>query len=202
MKKISVILLAAGKSERMGTCKQLLDLGGRTVIQVCIENLLEAGLDDITVVAGVFSGELQPAVSNFNVMFIINDIKNAEMSDSIRAGLKSTGKGDTSGIMIHLSDHPLVKASTLRSLAEKYSDSRDSVIIPAYNGRKGHPVILPEHILRKIEKGGTLRDIISSESGKVRQIDVDDQGILVDMDTPGDYLRVLECHLSDIRHKS
>ncbi len=202
MKKISVILLAAGKSERMGTCKQLLDLGGRTVIQVCIENLLEAGLDDITVVAGVFSGELQPAVSNFNVMFIINDIKNAEMSDSIRAGLKSTGKGDTSGIMIHLSDHPLVKASTLRSLAEKYSDSRDSVIIPAHNGRKGHPVILPEHILRKIEKGGTLRDIISSESGKVRQIDVDDQGILVDMDTPGDYQRVLECHISDIRHKS
>lgn len=195
-RQISVILLAAGKSERMGTCKQLLDLGGRTVIQVCIENLLKAGIDDITVVTGAFSKELQPAVSSFNVRFVINDIKNAEMADSIKAGLRSIGKGDTSGIMIHLSDHPLVKASTLRSLAEKYSDSRDSIIIPAHNGIKGHPVILPEHILRNIEKGGTLRDIISSESGKVRRIDVDDNGILIDMDTPEDYKRVLELSYS------
>lgn len=194
--QISVILLAAGKSQRMGTCKQLLDLGGRTVIEVCLENLINAGLDDITVVAGVFSRKLRPAVSCFNVRFLTNDAENAEMADSIRAWLGSTVKVSAPGVMIHLSDHPLVKASTLRILAREYSDFKDSIIIPVYKGRKGHPVILPEHILRRIEKGGTLRDIISSEPGKVRLTDVDDQGILIDMDTPGDYRRVLELSYS------
>jgi molybdenum cofactor cytidylyltransferase len=203
----SVILLAAGKSERMGTCKQLLDIGGKTAIQLCIENLLKAEFYDITVVTGCFHNEIEKSLSGYDVKFAVNDNKNSDMAESIRIGFKKTDiekkqDSEISGIMIHLSDHPLVKPSTLKKIAEEYSISNDRIIIPVYNGRKGHPVVLPGYILRKIETGGTLRDLISAENARVKPAEVDDMGILFDMDTPDDYGKIKKMNLADILHNS
>jgi CTP:molybdopterin cytidylyltransferase MocA len=67
-----------------------------------------------------------------------------------------------------------------------------AIVIPAYRGRKGHPTLLPRFVLEDLVKVATLRDVIGQHSAKITLLDVDDEGVILDMDTPEDYRKILE----------
>ena len=84
--KAAAILLAAGKSRRMGSCKQLLPLGGSTVISHCLEALLSGGAADIVVVVAEEGNEVSEAVRDYPVRIVINTEHDGDMASSVRAG--------------------------------------------------------------------------------------------------------------------
>ncbi len=188
--RVRAILLAGGESRRMGVCKQTLPLGGKPVIVHCVDALTDAGILGITVVVGKYGSTIRQALGNMKVDVVENVIPNADMADSVRAGL-AVMNHDPAGVMICLSDHPLVKSGTIEELLEIHRISPEQILIPVCQARNGHPVIFPTGLLQRIHHGGTLRDIIQANTGRVRRIPVDDDGVIMDMDTQDDYQTIM-----------
>lgn len=111
------------------------------------------------------------------------------MAESVRVGL-SAADSSSSGIMVCLSDHPLVKAATLRIMLAEHMTFRDRILIPCHEGKRGHPVIFPRDLIDKVYSGLNLREIIKKNPERVKYLDSSDRGVVLDMDTPQDYKNI------------
>jgi molybdenum cofactor cytidylyltransferase len=175
----------------MGTQKQLLLLGDRPVIRRCVDTVFAAGVLDLVVVVNGDGKRIVEALTGLAVKFVRNDAAESHMADSVRAGLRSLDNCFT-GVLVCLSDHPVIAPETFRTLIQAHHGRPDRIIIPCHEGRRGHPALFSRTILNEVLSGGTLRDIIGKDEGRVQLIEVDDEGVLLDMDTVEDYQRVRE----------
>ncbi|HTR45186.1 MAG TPA: nucleotidyltransferase family protein [Thermodesulfovibrionales bacterium] len=175
----------------MGRSKPLLPLGNRPAIIHCLENLRQAGIDDIVVVVGKEGDEIRGTIGSFPATVVRNGIPGADMSQSVRIGLAKIDPAST-GILVCLADQPLVTAKTFISLRHSHAERPDRIIVPLFNGRRGHPPLLPEKIAAEITTVPTLRDLIERHSGEVWYVEVHDEGVVLDMDTEEDYERMAE----------
>jgi molybdenum cofactor cytidylyltransferase len=187
--RVGAILLAAGLSQRMGACKQLLPLGDKTVIAHCLETLLAGGAEEVIVVVGPQGGAVAGEVKEYTLTVVCTAIPLGDMAASARFGRDALSPG-ISGVLIALCDHPLVAPATLRLLAAQHAEQPDSIIIPLHEGRKGHPALFPRYVLDELDGSRTLRDLVRASPDRVRLVEVYDRGVLLDMDTPEEYLRV------------
>jgi molybdenum cofactor cytidylyltransferase len=188
--QVSAILLAGGKSRRMGVCKQTLVFAAKPVIVHCVDALLDAGLARITVVVGKYGNAIRMALRNVKVDIVENVLPDTDMADSVRTGLTAMGHLPAA-VMICLSDHPMVQPGTIGTLLEMQRMFPRDILIPVYRGKNGHPVIFPTELLKRILHGGTLRDIIQANPDRVQRIPVDDAGVVMDIDTQEDYQNLL-----------
>ncbi len=175
----------------MGTQKQLLLLGNRPVIRRCVDTVFASGILDLVVVVNGDGKRIVEALAGLAVKIVRNDEADSQMADSVRIGLRSLDDC-FSGVLVCLSDHPVISAETFRTLIQAHHGRPDRIVIPCYRGRRGHPALFSRVILKEVFSGGTLRDIIGKHEGSVQLIEVDDEGILLDMDTVEDYERVRE----------
>ncbi len=173
----------------MGRTKQLLPLGDRPVIRRCVDALLAAGVPDIVVVAGREMDGIAGALCGLPVVVAKNDSPESDMAESARVGLTSCDPR-SSGVLICLADHPLVMPITVTALLLEHGRSPDRIIIPCLAGRRGHPSLFPLPIARELFRGGTLRDIVQRDPDRVILMETEDEGVLLDMDTPEDYERL------------
>lgn len=188
--KVAAILLAAGSSRRMGSCKQLLPLAGKTVLATCLETLLEGGVEEIVVVVAPSGKEVAQAAEAYPVRVVRNAEPDGDMAASILTGRGALSASCT-GVLVALCDYPLVRADTISRLQEEHRKAPDRVILPSHGGRRGHPPLLPRGLLDRLQPSQTLRDLLRAGPDPIRQLDLPDPGILIDMDTPEDYRRVL-----------
>jgi len=170
----------------MGRTKQLLLLGDKPVVRRCLDALLDAGVRDIVVVIGVQGGDIAETLRGTPVSILVNDVPNSDMAESMRIGLRGLGLKPT-GVLVCLSDHPLVSTKTISALCNEHRADQEKIIVPVYNGRRGHPTLFPATIIQELFSGMTLRDIIRSNPQRVRSVEVDDEGVVLDMDTEEDY---------------
>jgi CTP:molybdopterin cytidylyltransferase MocA len=188
---VAAIVAAAGISRRMGSCKQLLDLGGETVLGRCLGTLLAGGIDNVVVVVGLQGDAVAVEARRFPVQVAVNHDPAGDMASSVRVGRQALAP-IVSGVIVALCDYPLVAPSTIAHLAAAHSADPTSIHIPCHAAQKGHPTLFPLACLDELAAGGTLRDVVRRDPQRVRLLDVDDPGILQDMDTPEDYLVVRE----------
>lgn len=174
----------------MGRLKQLLPLGDTTVIERCIDTIIEAETGDIVVVVGPGQKELIEAIKGYPVTIAVNEDVGSDMAESVRTGLSAT-KASSTGVMVCLSDHPLVMTDTLKLLARTHSKKSRSIVIPVYCGRRGHPVLFPGGVIREIFHLGNLREIIQRDPKRVELVEVGDEGVMIDMDTMEDYIGIV-----------
>lgn len=186
---VAAILLAAGKSSRMGKCKQLLPLGTTTVIGRCLEALVTGGADEILVVVSEELSAVAEAVRHYPVRIVVNPEYDGDMASSVRAGRDALAT-EANGVIVALCDYPLVLAATIKSLVVEHGDSPGSIIIPCHQERRGHPLLFPREILNELANDLILRDLVQLVPDRIRRLDVDDPGVLLDMDTPEDYQRI------------
>jgi molybdenum cofactor cytidylyltransferase len=186
---ISAILLAAGQSQRMGTKKQLLPVQGLPAVVRCLESLRDSQVADVVIVVNPKGVDIVDATKGFPVKVAVNELPGSDMASSVKAGMACIDN-DATGIMIHLCDHPLVRPETLGSMISAHSRKPDAIIIPLYRGRKGHPTLFPRFVLEDLGKVATLRDVIGQHFTKISLLDVDDEGVILDMDTPEDYRKI------------
>lgn len=183
---VAAIVPAAGLSRRMGSCKQLLDLGGKPVLAHCLETLLAGGITEIVVVVNQQGGAVAALAERYPVRVVVNPDPAGEMASSVMAG-RAVLASPISGVMIALADCPLIAATTIAVLRCAHGANPDAILIPCHNQRKGHPTLFPSAVLAELTTGGTLRDVVRHDPGRVRLLEVADPGILMDMDTPADY---------------
>ena len=187
---VAAVLLAAGSSKRMGRPKQLLPLGDRPAVRYCCERILAAGIGDVAVVVGPQGEEIATALHGLAVTVVENEDRESEMADSVRIGLRALPERYTA-VLICLADQPLTSTETLKTIIHRYSEDPHKIIVPMYNGKKGHPTLFPKSAAEEIYSSITLRDIISRDPGRIRRISVADEGVVLDMDTLDDYHDIL-----------
>jgi molybdenum cofactor cytidylyltransferase len=175
----------------MGQSKQLLPLDDKPIIRHCTDSLIAAGIDEIIVVLGRDSEELLRILSGLPIKVVFNEEPDSDMAGSVRIGLRAVNPY-ASGVLVCLSDHPLISEETLQNLLRLHSEAPDKIIIPVYKEKRGHPTLFPIHVIDEIFKGGTLKDIVNRDTARIRIIEVMDEGVIIDIDTMEDYERAIQ----------
>jgi molybdenum cofactor cytidylyltransferase len=188
MSEVAAILLAAGRSQRMGAFKPLLPFGETTVIRSCIQNLRQAGVDDIVVVLGHRAEAVQKTLVDLSVAFALNPYPTSEMGVSIACGLSELPV-ETKAALIALTDQPAVPPDVIKAIVSEWT-SGERLVIPEFQGRGGHPVLVDLHFreeLLNLDSSGGLRSFLKGHQKQVRRLQVNSPFIARDMDTWDDY---------------
>lgn len=190
------IILAAGLSTRMGKFKPLMSLNGKPILLNEVNDFLDAGVEQIVIVTGHNRDQVTACIDGSSqyrpfVTLCYNSLYREDMFTSVQAGVKALMNGLESFFLLP-ADCPGVSPATLISLMEAFKDNV-TVVYPTANGRRGHPPLLSTALIQPIlnysgKDGlrGFLRDIPGSIS-----LCLDDEAILRDMDTPAEYLEIL-----------
>ena len=194
--RMAAIILAAGKSTRMGEAKQLLRLGESTVLGRTIENVRRSAVvDEIVLVLGASAEAIRrrlPASLLEGLKVVVNPAYEQGMASSLRAGLSALDS-QTSAALIVLADQPFVRPETLDQLARKYRCTPAPIVIPSYKGVRGNPVLLDRSVFAEVMalEGDTgCRAIFDNHTERTVKLEVEDEGILLDIDNQEDYERL------------
>jgi molybdenum cofactor cytidylyltransferase len=186
-RKIDTVILAAGSSSRLGFNKLFLSVDGEPVLTRTLRTFLELQTGTVFVVTGFERERVEQLLQDIPVVLVHNSLYPEGMSTSVRAVLPFLDAGH--GLFLHLGDKPFVKKETLGQMIESFVGKTHPIIIPVYQGQKGHPVlmdVMPYLDEMRILEGDTaLRPIIEKHSQDILYVE-GDEGILLDLDTDGD----------------
>jgi molybdenum cofactor cytidylyltransferase len=191
---MAAIILAAGLSRRMQRFKPLLPLGTKRVIERVVAIFEDAGIQHIVVVIGHRAAEVRQAAAPLKVHWVENPIYRQGMFTSVRAGIQALPT-DCQAFFIHPVDIPLVRHQTVKHLAAAFKDASATILYPTFDGRRGHPTLircdLGPPIVEWTGTGG-LSSFLQRHESKSLELPVADEAVLLDLDTPDDYQRMLD----------
>lgn len=189
---ITGLILAAGESKRMGRPKMLLPFRGKTVIGSVLDEASLSRLNKVVVVLGGDREIIQKQIQSIPVETCFNPDYKQGMLSSIQAGLQNLPE-KTDAICLILGDQPQIKAAVIDHLIEAFNKSIHKIVIPVYNKRRGHPVILSTEYSDEIftlNPDIGLRELMQRHPGDIFEVDIQAPEILEDLDTPEDYERL------------
>src|ERR1700716_2285695 len=184
MTDVAAILLAAGRSRRMGVFKPLLPFGDATVVESCIRNLRAAGVEDVIVVIGHRAADIREHLKALDVTFAVNPNPNSEMGESIARGVETVST-HTRALIIALVDHPAVPAATIKVLIDEWRRGA-RLVQPEHEGRGGHPVLIDlayRNELLALDPEVGLRSLFAAHPDQVKRVPVESPYVARDMDT-------------------
>ena len=185
--RIAVIILAAGKSSRMGGPNKLLaSLNGKSLVRHAGEAAAAANPSQALLVTGHLGEQVSAEVAGLDIVPVFNPDFEDGMASSIRAGMKALA-ADTDAVIILLGDMPMITAADISTMIETYRDNPDGLIIAATaDGKRGNPVLWDRrffHELATLRGDIGARHIISENPGFVVEVEIGPSARL-DLDTP------------------
>lgn len=192
---VAAVILAAGQSARMGQAKQLLRVGGRTVLECVLENVRHAGIEEVVLVLGFDAERIQhtlPAPLLEEVKIVLNSQYEQGMATSLRVGLVAVSEAASAALLV-LGDQPFVQPTTIRRIVEHSQNTSAEIVIPVFGGQRGNPVLIRRSLFAEAMSlhGDTgCRALSAGHANVMEQIAVEDEGILLDLDNPDDYQRL------------
>jgi molybdenum cofactor cytidylyltransferase len=190
--RVAAIVLAAGMSRRMGTPKQLLQLGGKTLLQRTLDNVRGSAVDEIVLVLGSAADEVRRQLGPDGMRVVVNPDFQQGMGTSLRTGLAALSESML-GAFIVLADQPFVRSSTLDRMIAYRQKCASQILIPLYKGFRGNPVLLDRSVFSELMSlTGDIgcRAIFGSHTESIHKLPVDDAGILLDIDSAEDWERI------------
>ena len=194
---LPAVILAGGASSRMGTPKALLRApDGPPFIGRVVRTLAAAGLRDLIVVTGVEHERIVAAVESDATVrprFVRNPDPSRGQLSSLWCGLDVAETPATEGLLMTLVDVPMISLSTVTAVVTRWRETRAPIVRPLYNGRRGHPVVFDRAVfdeLRQAPLEEGARVVIHAHRQDAIDVQVDDPGCLVDVDTQADYNRL------------
>jgi CTP:molybdopterin cytidylyltransferase MocA len=177
----AAIILAAGKSERMGTPKALLQWRGSTLVEHAVDEARDAGVAQIVVVVGQATRHVQ-----LNATTVLNPVPETGRSASIRLGAEAI-EGTPVAILVQSVDQP-VGVDVLSALFRTVEDNAE-VAVPSYRGRRGHPVCIAGQLLKELrevsETNEGLRALVRRHV--VSEVPVDSESVIWNLNDPASY---------------
>ena len=204
---ISAIVLAAGASSRMGQAKAALPLGqtGETVVARVVRTLIEGGVPNVVVVAGAHIDAVRHAMPTFaeaapgkpgivRARVIEHPGWQQGQLSSLLAGLRAIDDPLLEAAVVTLVDVPMVSPLTVAAVIGEWRRSRAPIVRPAYGDRHGHPVVFDRSVfadLRSASPDAGAKAVFAIHRDRIVNVEVNDPGAFEDIDTPGDYERLI-----------
>jgi molybdenum cofactor cytidylyltransferase len=198
--RLGAVVPAAGRSRRMGRDKILLPFAGSTMLETVLGKLAQVGVVARTV--AILRADFPDAhriARAAGVEVVVNPDPDEEMLVSIRLGIERL-EGSVDAFFVWPADHPAVLPATLLALAQRAS--REIAVIPVFSGGRGHPAVVGADLVTEIARltpNSGLRQLWRSRSDAVRELAVDDPGVLENLDDPETYERARRRAASDSR---
>ena len=190
---IQAIILAAGKSERMGRVKPLLPWGRRTLIEAIIDRVARSRAKEVLVVLGAARDDIEPVIAKYHVGRVFNPDFARGMLSSIQRGLEAVPR-DAQAVLFFLGDQPAPSAAIINRLIDAYEKTGKGIVLPVCGGRRGHPVLIDlkyRNKIRALDPGIGLRQLMRNHPEDILEVRTRSPRVLHDIDTPEDYERVL-----------
>lgn len=180
--RVEGVVLAAGLSSRMGDNKLMKTIDHMPMIERVIANMIPF-CERVIVVVGHRRDELAKVLQKYKqVEIVVNDDYQSGMFSSVKAGCKAI-RGDR--FFLIPADMPFVQKATYEALLQVEGE----IVVPSVNRRAGHPILIETHVVSGIEDSNALhlRDYLDKR--QKTYVCVEDQGVLIDIDTPADYMK-------------
>jgi molybdenum cofactor cytidylyltransferase len=190
---IAGIILAAGAGTPKGRLKPLLPFQGRPLLARVMDAAFAGRLDPVVVVLGHGEAEVRRQIVFGQALVCSNPDYALGQSSSLKAGLGEIPQACAAAMFL-LGDQPLVNAVVIHALLQAYGAQRPWLVIPTFGGRRGNPVIVDRALFHRIQglQGDTGARVLFTEfAHRSLEVPVDEEGILVDLDTPEDYENLL-----------
>jgi molybdenum cofactor cytidylyltransferase len=178
----------------MGTPKQLLPFGDRTILERVVDTLLAAGVGEVIVVLGHLADRVRRVLGERPVQTVVNARYQEGMLSSVKCGVRAT-RPEHDAVLVALGDQPHIDADVVMDIIHHYRTGNMGIVIPRYGSKKGHPIIIDlckyrETILNLPEDIG-LNALMQGHADDVRLLDIATEDIVRDIDVPEDYTREL-----------
>jgi molybdenum cofactor cytidylyltransferase len=183
---LAAVILSGGASSRMGSPKALLAYQGRPFLEHLLDVTKRPEIGVRRVVLGADAGPIGKAIKLHADEIVINpDWEKGQLS-SIQAGVRSLPPG-TEGLVLCLIDHPLISAALVGELIGQFYQSRKAIVLPVFEGRRGHPVIFAatlysELLHAPLETGA--RAVVWAHPGDVLEVSTNEQGCVLNLNDP------------------
>ncbi|HWW83810.1 MAG TPA: nucleotidyltransferase family protein [Vicinamibacterales bacterium] len=194
---IPAVVLAAGRSSRMGRPKALLPLAsGETFVQRIVTTFLEALVDDIVIVLG---HEPQPIIRSLTATgvrarYVINRHYDRGQLSSVLTGLNVVDRPGVRAALVTLVDVPLMSVATVRTVIDRYRETHAPVVRPTQGVRHGHPLLIDRSLfaaLRAADPDAGIKPVIRLHASELGDVPVSEEGAFVDIDTEDEYRALL-----------
>ena len=195
MRRVSAILLAAGESRRMGDVNKLtLPVGGVPLLRHTVTRLLDSELHEIAMVTGHEQAAARALLEGLPVTLVSNPCYPEGQMTSVYCGMQALSE-PCDGVMVCLSDQPLLEVRDINRLIQAFLEPcPTSVLVPVYQGRRGNPIILAyQHrdVILAGERNLGCRRLIEKNPELVTTLEMDNDHVVFDLDTPSDYQRLM-----------
>lgn len=191
---VAALVLAAGQSSRMGALKPVLPIEGKPAVLWVVDTFRNAGVQDIRVVTGFHSEALVGVLQAEGLQIIENPEPSRGMLSSVQVGVQSL-KAETSGFMLIPADMPMVRSKTIERILLAHQKNPKGIIYPWLLNERGHPPLITKPYYDSIleaDPSSNLRLIMEQFRDLWQDVYCADNGILMDMDTPEDYVAMME----------
>ena len=192
-RRLVAAVLAAGRSERMGRPKALLPCppGDGTFLSTLVASIVAGGLPDVLVVGRPDDDALRAAVSRLApaASFVANPHAAQGQISSVLAAIDRVEQGDAAGLLVMPVDIPLVRPATIAAAVASFAAGRPLILRVNHQGRHGHPVIFGAGVFEELRRSGLAgaNAVVRADPGRVLELDVDDPGVLHDVDGVAEY---------------
>jgi molybdenum cofactor cytidylyltransferase len=196
--KLNIILLAAGVSRRMnGVNKLLLPFKNKTIVQITIENLIQANIGKIIVVTGHQSEQVQSVLKDYPIEMVFNPNYATGMTGSIQTGLLHVEE-DADAYMIALSDMPFIQPKMYQLLAQQFENQwvvnqQPLIVAPVLDGKRGNPMLFSKDFKPKLlahDAPDGCKEIVMAHAAAILTVDLATKGVFQDIDYWADYLAI------------
>lgn len=191
------VILAAGRSSRMGRPKALLPIPplGVTFVRRLATSLCEGGVEEALIVGRPDDPALQAEVGSLSLpaRFVPNGEADTGQLSSVLAGLRVADRPGVHGVLVTPVDVPLVTAETVAALLSAHRSSGAPIVRAVYRGRHGHPVIFARAVfdeLRRADPSVGAKAVLRAHEHAIVNVEVEDPGVVTGVDTPEDYARL------------
>ena len=185
---IAAVILSAGESSRMGRPKALLPIDGETFIERIVSALKQGGIERTLVVLGFNAEELRRKIAHLPVEILLNPNYKLGQLSSLQVAIRHLDADQgCEGMMVHLVDHPYIDPKLVSLMLQRFKLSKNPIVVPRHHGKRGHPVIFSRALFGELlgapfDQGA--KAVVNAHRQETLEIDTDDAGITLDIDTP------------------
>ncbi|MEJ2186501.1 MAG: nucleotidyltransferase family protein [Gemmatimonadota bacterium] len=188
---IAGVVLAAGRSRRMGQPKPLLQVGGESFISHAVTTLVHGGCRPVFAVTAADATEAARQAENAGARVVLNVAAESEQIDSLRLALAAADNADA--VLVLPVDHPLIRSDTVSAIIQAFTSTGRPAVRARFRGKPGHPALFARSLYPELKGplSAGAQEVLQRYADQVLDVDVDDPGVLSDIDTPDDLRRHL-----------
>jgi len=192
---LAVAILAAGESRRMGTPKALLDYHGKTFVDHLAEVAQHPRIGFQRIILGAKAEEIQSRIHVTADSIVVNQDWPRGQLSSIQAAIRSLAGEATDGLMLCPVDHPIISREVVAQIVQAFEGSDKQIVIPTYEGRRGHPVIFranlyPELLAASADVGA--REVVWAHTNEILEVATNEEGVVLNLDDPASYQSAMQ----------